>query len=186
MIIGLDEVGRGALAGPLVVGAVGLKRAVHGLKDSKQLSRIQRQKLSLIIYRSAEFVGIGMADSDEIDKLGLTRAHELAYKRAIADYTGELECIIDGNINYLPGLPNVSCIIRADQTVPEVSAASIVAKVFRDNLMIEMAANFPEYGFDTHVGYSTKRHLESLLFFGATSIHRKSYKPVIACINGNA
>ncbi len=186
MLIGLDEAGRGAWAGPLVVGAVGLDCVLEGLRDSKKLDKAQRELLTKKIRSSAKFVGIGVVEPSEIDELGLSQAHFLAYKRALKNLAGKHEIIIDGNVNYLPELPNAKCIIKADQTVPEVSAASIVAKVFRDNLMAELSVQYPNYGFDHHVGYGTKHHVDSLLKNGLTPIHRKSYKPIQAIINGAA
>lgn len=176
--------GRGAWAGPLIVGAVSLNREISGLRDSKTLNKTQRQSLALEIYKSAAFAGIGRAESAEIDELGLSQAHFLAYQRAIADLDGHHEIIIDGNINYLPELSRVRCIIKADQTVPEVSAASIIAKVYRDNLMAELAIEFPNYGFEKHVGYGTARHIQTLSEFGVTAFHRKSCKPIKAIISG--
>lgn len=182
MIIGMDEVGRGAWAGPLVVGAVCLDVKLDELCDSKLLSRVKREIIDKQIRASARYIGLGIVEPAEIDELGLSKAHFLAYQRAIGNISENVEVIIDGNINYLPDLPNVKCIIRADQTVPCVSAASIIAKVYRDNLMAKLALDFPEYGFDSHVGYGTKRHHDALIKFGVTQLHRTSYKPINAIL----
>ena len=182
----MDEVGRGAWAGPLVVGAVGLGCVIDGLCDSKKLSKSKRELLADQIRSQAKFVGIGVVESSEIDQIGLSQAHYLAYERAVAKLTGSSDVVIDGNVNYLPSLANAKCIIRADQTVAEVSAASIVAKVYRDNLMAKLSGEFPDYGFDSHVGYGTKKHLDALTKYGVTIFHRQSYKPIRAIINGRA
>ncbi|MBW3569310.1 ribonuclease HII [Candidatus Parcubacteria bacterium] len=186
ILVGMDEVGRGAWAGPLVVGAVALDKKIRGLRDSKLLCKIQREKLAVKIHGSAKFVGIGIAESAEIDEFGLSQAHFLAYRRAIKNLAGHIEIIIDGNINYLPNIKNTRCVIKADQSVPAVSAASIVAKVYRDNLMIELSKQYLDYGFETHVGYGTPGHIDSLVKYGVTTLHRKTYKPIQVLINGAA
>lgn len=178
--VGLDEVGRGCWAGPLVAGAVILSAPIHGLKDSKKLSKRQRQALSSRIYAQAT-VGLGWVEPTEIDQVGLSMAVGLAMERALAQITSQFdEIIIDGNINYFPHDPRAKAVIRADDSVPAVSAASIVAKVARDEYMANEAhKSFPMYEFSKHVGYGTKLHIEMLKLHGVSPLHRKSYKPIM-------
>lgn len=179
VVIGIDEVGRGAWAGPLVVGAVLLKSEIPGLKDSKLLTRNQRQELAKSIQDSAEFIGLGWVSAVEVDDLGLTEATSLACKRALEGLdASDYKIVIDGNINYLAesDYRNVSCLVKADALIPAVSAASIVAKVARDGFMEQMANEYPGYGFDKHVGYGTAFHQAAVEKHGLTSLHRWSYK----------
>jgi ribonuclease HII len=179
IILGVDEVGRGCLAGPVVAGAVILDVPIAGLKDSKKLSELQRQKLNAEIGLSALSIGIGWASPKEIDALGLTAGVRLAMQRAISKITDAYDkIIIDGNYNFFPDNPKVSVMIRADDLVPVVSAASIVAKVARDNYMCEQSLIYPAYAFDKHVGYGTKFHLEMLKAHGVCELHRLSCSPV--------
>ena len=178
--VGIDEVGRGCWAGPLVVGAVVLRHPIQGLKDSKKLSRKRREVLSDLILQNADF-GLGWVTPSEIDQLGLTAATALACERAVAELNTDYgQIVIDGSINYLPDNPKAACVVGADATVPEVSAASIIAKVARDNYMAEQALLYPEHGFEKHVGYGTKQHMEALKLIGVTPLHRISYKPIQA------
>jgi ribonuclease HII len=180
-MIGIDEVGRGAWAGPLLVVAARAKTALPvGLKDSKVLTKNKREQLIPALLRSCDF-GEGWVEPAEIDQIGLTGAMQLAVKRALMHLvaTESDEIIMDGTINYCGSeFMNVQCIARADATHPIVSAASIYAKVLRDTKMTELSADYPEYGFEKHVGYGTKLHLEGLKAQGVTPIHRLSYKPV--------
>lgn len=179
MVIGIDEVGRGCWAGPLVAGAVMLKKPIAGLTDSKLLSKIQRQRLDKEIRNRASYIGLGWVTNEEVDSLGLTEAVRLAMVRALDELTHIYsEIIIDGSYNYLAHLPSSQAIIRADLTHPSVSAASIVAKVARDNFMQAQAKLYPAYGFDAHAGYGTSRHAAALQTYGVTPLHRRSYKPV--------
>jgi len=187
LTIGIDEVGRGCWAGPLVAGAVVLGQPIAGLRDSKKLSKKRRERLATEIELLAVAHGLGWVEPAEIDRLGLTKSVELAMRRAleaasaVLALNGQLadEIIIDGNINYFPEMPEASAVIKADDTVPAVSAASIIAKVARDNYMAtEAHAAHPNYGFDKHVGYGTTLHMIALRNFGVTPLHRKSYKPV--------
>lgn len=180
MIVGIDEVGRGCWAGPLVAGAVVLNQDIMGLKDSKVLTKLQRTKLSREIYENAAAVGLGWVNAREVDALGLTEAVRLAMRRAIAQI--ELpydEIIIDGNYNFMPMDTRAQAVVKADGSIAAVSAASIVAKVARDEWMCGKAAqDFPLYGFEKHVGYGTKLHQEMLRLHGVCSLHRLSYKPI--------
>ncbi len=185
--VGIDEVGRGCWAGPLVVGAVIMSRPIDGVKDSKLLSRTQRENLATQILAEAKDSGLGWVSPKEVDELGLSAATTLAIQRALLqiqiDYD---EIIIDGNINYLQQDPRARAVIKADNLYPAVSAASIIAKVARDNYMREMAINYPNYAFEQHVGYGTSLHLARLKEFGVSSLHRLSFKPVAALGKANA
>ncbi len=182
--IGIDEVGRGCWAGPLVAGAVALAEPIEGLRDSKKLSKKRREALAAQIHESAAAVGIGWVSPAEVDQLGLTKAVQLAMLRAMKQIPCEYDqIIIDGNTNFfgnVQGLKttDVQTIIRADDTVPAVSAASIVAKVARDQYMYDAATKFPDYGFEKHVGYGTAAHIAALKKLGVCELHRTSYKPI--------
>lgn len=177
--MGIDEVGRGCWAGPVVAGAVILKQPIKGLKDSKLLSKKQREKLAVEIKLHAVAIGLGWVQPQELDKLGLTEAVRLAMRRALQQITAAYDVIIiDGNYNFLPDNPKAKAVVKADNTVPAVSAASIVAKVARDNYMSEIAAQLPDYGFEQHVGYGTSLHLERLKLHGVSELHRRSFKPI--------
>jgi len=179
MIVGLDEVGRGCWAGPLVAGAVILGASAEGLKDSKQLSAKRREVLDKEIRECAIGYSLGWVEPAEIDVLGMTASVGLAFRRALDTIASNYEQIImDGNINYFPDDRRAQAIIKADATVPAVSAASIIAKVARDRFMTEAAAQFPGYGFERHVGYGTSEHVAALRLHGICALHRRSFKPV--------
>ncbi len=179
MIIGLDEVGRGPWAGPVVACAVALRNSIDGLKDSKQLSPKKRVKLDEIIRTEAEAIGIGWVPSYEIDELGLAEATRRAFVLAYKDINVVVdEIIIDGNINFLPNESNARAVIGADRKFPAVMAASIVAKVARDEYMVEMSAKYPGYGFESHKGYGTAVHKKAIDELGITPLHRRSFKPI--------
>jgi ribonuclease HII len=183
MTVGIDEVGRGCWAGPLVAGAVILNSPINGLKDSKKLSKRQREKLSAEIQIQAAAIGLGWVQPSEIDEIGLTEAVRLAMQRALSQITvGYDEVIIDGNLNFLNDNSRAKAVIKADDTVPSVSAASIMAKVARDNYMSEISAKYPDYGFPSHVGYGTALHLERLKLHGVSNLHRRSFMPIAALI----
>lgn len=185
MIVGIDEVGRGCWAGPLVAGAVVLDAPILGLNDSKLLSKKRRELLSKQIISTAASFGLGWVSPEEIDNVGLTRAVALAMERALGQITVDFdELIVDGNINFFPAEPRAKAIIKADMTVAEVSAASIIAKVARDNWMASVAnTEYPDYHFDKHVGYGTALHINMLKKHGVTPIHRRSFKPVANIIS---
>ena len=183
IVVGMDEVGRGCWAGPVVAGAVILKRNIPGVKDSKLLDRQKRIALDTVIRKRAIAVGVGWADVAEINALGLTKSLELAFARALAEVKVEYQqVIIDGNYNFLHYEPRASTLIDADAIMPVVSAASIVAKVARDNYMIQMADDYPDYGFEKHVGYGTKLHQTALAEHGVTNLHRTIFKPIQALL----
>jgi ribonuclease HII len=176
-LIGVDEVGRGAWAGPVCVCAARLNEIVPGLKDSKQLSKSQRNKLVLQIRQIAE-VGLGWASAAEIDRFGLTGALGLAMERALRLFDPGAPVLLDGTFNYLPARTNITLLAKADTLEPVVSAASIVAKVARDNLMERLALNHPAYGFEKHVGYGTAFHRSVLKQVGPCQLHRLSFTPI--------
>jgi ribonuclease HII len=179
MIVGIDEVGRGAWAGPLVVGAVILGDApIGGLTDSKLLSKKQRERFDLEIRQVALAVGLGWVSAKDVDAIGLSQALKLASRRAMThirhDYS---EIIIDGTIALLDD-SRVTLMKKADLLIPSVSAASIVAKVARDNYMMHMDDVFSGYGFTKHVGYGTAAHRSAIDRIGVTPIHRLSFAPL--------
>lgn len=177
MILGIDEVGRGCLAGPLVVGVVCLNKPISGLADSKKLSKSKRLVLNKLILKNSLIASLGWVWPEEIDKLGLTKSMKLAIKRALIGKDIEsYQIVIDGNINYLNHLSNSLCLIKADQSVPEVSAASIIAKVARDKYMIDLSSKYPEYSFVNNVGYGTKEHIKAIIKHGPSIVHRSSFK----------
>lgn len=177
--VGIDEVGRGCWAGPVVAGAVILDAPIEGLQDSKKLTSLRRTVLSERISETA-LVGIGWVEPAEVDDIGMTEAVRLAMSRALQELPSEYdEIIIDGNYNFFPDDPRARAVIKADGSVPAVSAASIVAKVARDAYMAtEAHEQFPDYGFGQNVGYGTKHHRAALALHGVTALHRKSYKPI--------
>ena len=186
-ILGIDEVGRGPLAGPLVVGAVILpeeeKPWLDNLKDSKKLSAKKREALNKIILQEA-VTSLGWVPAHELDELGISEALRLATKRAVKAiqslHAPFSQIIIDGKINFLSNTPlenYTSTLIKADDKIREVSAASIIAKVARDQYMIELATKYPNYDFDKHVGYGTKAHVKAIYEYGLTPEHRKSFEP---------
>ena len=176
---GVDEVGRGCLAGPVVSAAVVLKKGINLglLKDSKKISFKNRLKISDHI-KSHSIYAIGLASVDEILDLNILQASLLSMKRALEQLTVKPNLtLIDGN--FAPrGLKNYNTIINGDEKIKVISAASIIAKVFRDRLMIKLAEEFSEYAWESNFGYGTKAHLEGLKKFGITAHHRKAFKPV--------
>lgn len=185
MILGIDEVGRGPWAGPLVIGAVVLGGAtIDGLTDSKKLSKKRREELDVIIRQQANGVGLGWVAAEEIDHIGLSAALVLATKRAVEQVRVPYhEIIIDGTVNFLEDTSKgkyVTTLKKADLLIPSVSAASIVAKVARDAYMTEQDIIYPGYGFSRHVGYGTALHIAAIKKLGVTPLHRLSIAP-LAC-----
>lgn len=179
MVVGIDEAGRGCWAGPLVAAAVILKNPITGLRDSKRLSAKQRMELFATIQENALGIGVGWVSAAEIDKLGLTRAVAAAMQRALLKVKIEYShIIIDGPFNFLPTYKNVVCRPHADSSEPAVSAASIVAKVSRDAYMNNLHKRYGRYEFDKHKGYGTALHRDRLALYGASDLHRLSYRPV--------
>ncbi|HZM63986.1 MAG TPA: ribonuclease HII [Candidatus Saccharimonadales bacterium] len=192
MIVGVDEVGRGCLAGPVAAGAVVLDRKIRGLKDSKLLSRAQRESLDLKIRAKALHFGVGWASVEEINRLGMTEAVRLAMHRAVDEVLKTCQTIeqliVDGNYNYFKSysLSAISqAIIKADQSIPAVSAASIIAKVARDLYMITLAKTYPNFGFESHVGYATQAHRQALRTYGVTDVHRVNFRQVKEILLGD-
>lgn len=143
------------------------------------MTKKQREGASEFIHEHAVAVGLGWVWPEEIDRIGLTEAVRSAMRQAVEAITADYEeIVIDGNINYLPDVLGSRAVIKADDTVPAASAASIVAKVARDNYMTEIDAKYPDYGFAAHVGYGTAAHIAALQQHGVTELHRKSYKPI--------
>jgi ribonuclease HII len=180
MIAGVDEAGRGPLAGPVMAAAVILdpRYPIEGLADSKKLTEKQREKLFIIIQDRALAYAVGRAEVEEIDEINILQASLLAMQRAIhALKIAPTLALIDGNF-----APFVSCetktIIQGDQLEPAISAASILAKVTRDREMLLLDEQFPQYGFAKHKGYPTKAHREALEQYGPSVAHRRSYGPV--------
>ena len=176
---GVDEVGRGCLAGPVVSAAVVLKKSINLnlLKDSKKISFNKREEVSEHIKKNS-YYALGIASVEEILNLNILQASLLSMKRAIL----KLEIkpgltLIDGN--FAPkGLKNYKTIINGDEKIKVISAASIIAKVYRDNFMIRLSKKFSNYAWDRNFGYGTKAHFEGLKKFGVTSHHRKGFKPI--------
>lgn len=179
-VAGVDEAGRGPLAGPVVAAVVILNpvHPIHGLKDSKQLSEKQREILYEEICAYSLAFAVGEASVQEIDQINILQATMLAMQRAVMALTIQPDLVlIDGN--RIPKIPFFAkAIIQGDQSEPCISAASIIAKVTRDRIMRKMHIEFPHYGFDQHKGYGTKKHLEALTQFGASRIHRQSFAPI--------
>ncbi len=179
-MVGLDEVGRGCIVGPVVAAAVVLDsdQPITGLTDSKKLSDKKRRQLAQVIRAKARFWAIGRCEASEIDRINIHQASLLAMKRAFSG----LGCVpdfarVDGR--FYPDLPCPGeTIIQGDSSVAEISAASILAKVSRDDEMLILEQLYPDYGFAQHKGYPTRLHLQCLQQNGVTALHRKSFGPV--------
>ena len=183
MILGIDEVGRGPWAGPLVVGAVVLGGAmIEGLNDSKKLTKKRREVLDKEIRARADAVALGWVSAEELDSLGMGESLRLATRRAVEQIHAPYhEIIIDGTINFLSETAKgkyVTTLAKADALIPSVSAASIVAKVARDAFMADQDAVYPGYGFAAHAGYGVARHREAIERLGVTPLHRLSFAPL--------
>jgi ribonuclease HII len=180
LLAGVDEVGRGPLAGDVVAAAVILdpQRPVEGLRDSKKLSESRREELAILIRERALAWAIASASVAEIDELNILQASLLAMHRAVQGLDVQPEYVlVDGN--RLPDWNYVSePVVRGDDRVPSIAAASILAKVHRDNALIALGAQYPGYGFASHKGYPTAAHLQALQTLGVTPVHRRSYGPV--------
>lgn len=177
LICGVDEAGRGPLAGPVCAAAVVLPKhlCLPGLTDSKKLTDKKRRELFPLIQQQALAYGIGFASEAEIDEINILQATFLAMKRALA----QLNCrpdlaLIDGNRETDFGLP-VKTVVKGDSLSANIAAASVLAKVSRDDAMVELAKTYPQYGFDIHKGYGTKAHYQALEEFGPCPAHRRSF-----------
>ena len=180
IIAGVDEVGRGSLIGPVYAAAVILNKSINKklLKDSKSLSKHKREEIFTYIKKNSIWA-IGQASTKEIEKINILHASLLAMKRAILKLkTKPSLVLIDGN--KLPDLKNykLEYIIKGDQKIPSISAASIIAKVSRDKFITKLSKEFNDYGWDTNSGYGTKQHLKAIKKFGITKYHRRTFSPV--------
>lgn len=183
MILGIDEVGRGPWAGPLVVGAVVLGGVtIEGLTDSKKLTKKRREALVPIIKQQASAWALGWVSANELDQIGMSEALKLATRRAVEQIKAPYsEIIIDGTINFLADTGKgkyVTCLPKADLLVPSVSAASVLAKVARDDYMTEQDAIYPGYNFKSHAGYGVAAHRAAIEKLGVTPLHRLSFAPL--------
>ena len=180
VVAGVDEVGRGPLCGPVVTAAVILdpSRPIEGLNDSKKLAESRREVLFDIIRERALAWSSGRAEVDEIDQLNILHATMLAMQRAVAGLSVQPSLVlIDGN--RCPELPCVSeSVVKGDSQIPEIAAASVLAKVIRDREMLKLDQQCPGYGIARHKGYPTREHLEALARLGVTPHHRRSFRPV--------
>jgi len=205
LVVGVDEAGRGPLCGPVVAAAVSYKDPEYGIpenlskdfaliRDSKKLSEKQREKIYDLVQEYF-FVGIGIVHADTIDRINILEATFLAMKSAVSDlerklhsaqHKKELVLLIDGNQE----IPNLSqkqqTVVGGDGTVKSIAAASIIAKVTRDRMIVEYDKQYPQYGLAQHKGYGTKVHMDALRKYGPTPIHRMSFKPVLLSIPENA
>ena len=179
-VAGVDEVGRGPLAGPVVAAAVilDITRPIDGLADSKTLSARRREELSALIKTHSLCWALGRAEVEEIDRLNILQASLLAMQRAVMSLSIQPELVlVDGNQAPKLIYP-VTTIIRGDAIEPSISAASILAKVTRDAEMLDLDKRYPEYGFSLHKGYPTRAHIDALQKQGVSPIHRRSFGPV--------
>jgi ribonuclease HII len=188
LVAGVDEAGRGPLAGPVVAAAVILddRAPIRGLADSKQLTALRRERLYDEIRAKALCCSVAMASVEEIDRLNILQATLLAMQRAVQGLRLKpAKALVDGN--RLPPLDVLAeAIVSGDALVPCISAASILAKVSRDRLLVELHQRHPEYGFDRHKGYGTAEHLLALQRHGALAVHRRSFAPVARALQGAA
>ncbi|HMK55993.1 MAG TPA: ribonuclease HII [Dissulfurispiraceae bacterium] len=181
IIAGVDEAGRGPLAGPVVAAAVVLNRnqRISGVRDSKKVPEAEREELYRMILSSGR-VGVGVIDADEIDRINILNATKKAMYIAVSDLGTNPELILIDALT-IPGVGVRQIpIIKGDAKSASIAAASIIAKVTRDRIMMEYHAAFPQYGFDSHKGYATREHLECLRLHGPCPIHRKSFHPVMS------
>ena len=177
VICGVDEAGRGPLAGPVCAAAVILPKGVEipGLNDSKKLTDKKRRELFPIIKEKAVAYGIGLASHEEIDQINILQATFLAMERAIAQLSVKPElALIDGNREKDFGIP-VKTVVHGDSLSASIAAASILAKVTRDDLLLELAKEYPQYGCEIHKGYGTKAHYAALRTYGPCAIHRMTF-----------
>ena len=176
-VCGVDEAGRGPLAGPVCAAAVILPKGLElpGLNDSKKLTDKKRRELFPIIKEQAIAYGIAFATEQEIDEINILQATYLAMQRAIDQLEGKADfALIDGNRAKDFGLP-LRTVVKGDSLSANIAAASVLAKVTRDDLMMEMAETYPQYAFDVHKGYGTKAHYEALRQYGPSPIHRMTF-----------
>jgi ribonuclease HII len=171
-LCGIDEAGRGPFAGPMVIAGVKLHKPIKELNDSKKLTQIKREKLFNIIIKNSDY-HIVFCSAEDIDTFGLSKC----LKNSIIEIMSKVNAstyLMDGNTIF--GIEDLLCKIKADATISEVAAASILAKVSRDRYMVDIAIKYPEYSFEKHKGYGTKAHTLAIKKFGLSKIHRKSFK----------
>ena len=181
LIVGVDEAGRGPLAGPVVAAAVIFARTYinKDINDSKQISEKKREELYSIIKENALAIGVGIVDAKTIDKVNIYEATKIAMKEAIKNLNYDYDLILTDAMKLENQKVEVIDIIKGDAKALPIAAASIIAKVTRDHMMNDLAKQYPEYGFDVHKGYGTKMHMDALKKFGPIEgVHRYSYKPV--------
>ena len=177
LICGVDEAGRGPLAGPVCAAAVILPPHIEipGLNDSKKLSDKRRRELMPVIKEKSLAWGVGFASHQEIDDINILQATFLAMERAIANLNVKPDlALIDGNREKDFGIP-VKTVVKGDSRSASIAAASVIAKVTRDDLMLKEAEKYPAYGFEIHKGYGTKAHYEALRLYGPSPIHRMTF-----------
>ncbi len=171
-LCGIDEAGRGPLAGSLVMAGVVLKNPVEGLMDSKKLTEKKREALYPLVIENSDYHIVSFS-AQKVDELGISKCLHQGLQ-SIQKHLPDVEYLFDGNSTF--GVDNITTMVKADDKVVEVSAASILAKVTRDREMIEMAKKYPEYGFEKHKGYGTKAHMEALVKYDRCEIHRKTFR----------
>jgi ribonuclease HII len=171
-LCGIDEAGRGPLAGSLVIAGVVLKKPIEGLMDSKKLTEKKREALYPIVIENSAYHIVSFS-AKEVDEMGISQCLQ-AGLQSIQEHLTEVEYLFDGNSTF--GVENISTMVKADTKVAEVSAASILAKVTHDREMIAMAKKYPQYGFEKHKGYGTKAHIEALLKYDRCEMHRKTFR----------
>lgn len=181
LIVGVDEAGRGPLAGPVVAAAVIFARTYKNkdINDSKQISEKKREELYSIIKENALAIAVGIVDAKTIDKINIYEATKIAMKEAIKNLNHDYDLILTDAMKLENQKVEVIDIIKGDAKALPIAAASIIAKVTRDHMMNDLAKQYPEYGFDVHKGYGTKMHMDALKKYGPIEgVHRYSYKPV--------
>jgi ribonuclease HII len=180
LIAGIDEAGRGPLAGPVVAAAVILPSGlwIDGIKDSKKILEKQRNLLFYKIILHAEDIGLGIVDSSEIDRLNILNATKMAMKKALLDLRLKPDIILIDALKIESDIKQMA-LIKGESKSASIAAASIIAKVVRDGIIMKYHFQYPEYGFDKHKGYATRLHLEMIRKYGPCAIHRKSFKKVM-------
>jgi len=171
-LCGIDEAGRGPLAGSLVMAGVVLKKPIEGLMDSKKLTEKKREALYPLVIENSEYHIVSFS-AEEVDELGISKCIHRGL-HSIQEHLPNVDYLFDGNSTF--GVDNITTMVKADTKVAEVSAASILAKVTHDREIVEMAKIYPEYGFEKHKGYGTKAHLEALVKYDRCPIHRKTFR----------
>lgn len=179
-VAGIDEAGRGPLAGPVVAAAVilGQRACVQGVADSKKMTEKTRVKAFEGLVKSETWVGIGVASSQEIDRQDILRATLQAMKRAVNSLPIKPDFLLVDGVHCVPMEIPQKCIVKGDQLCLSISAASVIAKVYRDRIMYSYHARYPQYGFDRNKGYATRQHMEALRRFGPCPVHRLSFRGV--------